>query len=121
MRQPILDRAPWERLGPRAAAAFDGRLRCNARGTILKILAAVFCLCSDDIGAGEVIRSSYLNKMLPHECLAVTWSYEKHPDIAESNLLWHYFESFGEAPPLNIKRSRYGWSDFPDDKSADRQ
>jgi hypothetical protein len=70
-------------------------------------------------GAGNLIRSNqHLKKMFPIECLAVTWTYEKHPTIAESNLLWHYFESFGEIQPLNVERGTH-WLDVDPDLPAD--
>jgi hypothetical protein len=51
---------------------------------------------------GDMIRSNrLLEKMLPRECLAVTWAYEKRPWTAEEELISQYLASFGELPPLN--------------------
>ncbi len=67
---------------------------------------------------GDRIRSNrLLEKMLPRECLAVTWAYEKRPWTAEEELLSQYLASFGELPPLNTMLGGV-WTDPPEDLPA---
>jgi hypothetical protein len=65
-------------------------------------------------GAGlSLRRNPVLSPLYPIEKLAVRWRYDDQPVIAENNLLWAYYESFGEAPPLNSQRSD-GWLGMSD-------
>ncbi len=50
---------------------------------------------------GWLTRHGLLARTFPVNSLALTWSFNKNPLKAEANLLRHYFQSFGEGPPLN--------------------
>lgn len=61
-----------------------------------------YSLLSTEHNAGYLLRTNtLLSRRFPNNKLAVAWSYDDNPSIAENNLLVTYVESFGEAPPLN--------------------
>ena len=52
---------------------------------------------------GWLTRHGLLARTFPVNSLALTWSFNKNPLKAEANLLRHYFQSFGEGPPLKSR------------------